>query len=95
VERAIVQSAGAPEKKSSGQPRLEKKQFRVNLLNLYPGLRRFLRSPRPDRINYGFTLTAFAIVVALLFVGPQRRAENVALNLFWALVALILLGFPL
>jgi len=51
-------------------------------LNLYPGLR-FLRSPWwPDRINYGFTLTAFAIVVAL-FVGP-KRAENVALNLFWA-----------
>jgi len=49
-------------------------------------------------INYGFTLTA-AIVVVLLFVGPQRRAENVALNLFWAwwwfdLAGLSLCGTP-
>ncbi|NET39399.1 MAG: 4Fe-4S binding protein, partial [Cyanothece sp. SIO1E1] len=74
----------------------KKKQFRLNLLNAYPVVRRFLRSPWwPDRINYGFTLTAFAIVVAMLFVGPQTRAENVALNFFWAWWwPLILIGFP-
>ena len=98
VERAIVQSSGAPEltEEIFWSAQTKKKQFRVNLLNLYPGLRRFLRSPWwPDRINYGFTLTAFAIVVALLFFGPQRRAENVALNLFWAWWwPLVLLGFP-
>lgn len=98
VERAIVQSAGAPEltEEIFWSAQSKKKQFRVNLLNLYPGLRRFLRSPWwPDRINYGFTLTAFAIVVVLLFVGPQHRTENVALNLFWAWWwPLILLGFP-
>jgi polyferredoxin len=72
------------------------KRFRVNLLNGYPKLRRFLRSDWwPDRINYGFTLTAFAIAVLLLFIGPQHRSENVVLNLFWAWWwPLILLGFP-
>ena len=98
VERAIVQSAGAAEltEEIFWSVQTKKKQFRVNLLNAYPGLRRFLRSPWwPDRINYGFTLTAFAVVVALLFVGPQRRDQNVALNLFWAWWwPLILLGFP-
>lgn len=74
----------------------KKKQFRWNLLNAYPSLRRFLRSPWwPDRINYGFTLAAFAAVVALLFLGPQTRDRNLALNLFWAWWwPLILLVFP-
>lgn len=98
VERAIVQAAGAPEltEEVFWSTRAKGKRFRFNLLNAYPGLRRFLRSDWwPDRINYGFTLVAFAVVVVLLFVGPQRRTENVALNLFWAWWwPLILLGFP-
>jgi len=98
VERAIVQSAGAPEltEEIFWSAQTKKKQYRVNLLNLYPGLRRFLRSPWwPDRINYGFTLSFFALVVAILFIGPQRRAENFALNMFWAWWwPLVLLGFP-
>ena len=98
VERAIVQSAGAPEltEEVFWSTRVKTKRFRFNLLNAYPSLRWFLRSPWwPDRINYGFTLVAFAVVVVLLFVGPQRRTENVALNLFWAWWwPLILLGFP-
>ena len=97
VERAIVQSSG-PEltEEVFWSTRGKAKRFRFNLLNAYPSLRRFLRSPWwPDRINYGFTLVAFAVVVVLLFVGPQRRAENVALNLFWAWWwPLILFGFP-
>ncbi|RKH77692.1 AAA family ATPase, partial [Corallococcus praedator] len=61
------------------------KRFRVNLLNTYPRLRQFLRSSWwPDRINYGFTLPVFAIVVAILFLAPQSRDANIALNLFWA-----------
>ncbi len=98
VDRAIAQSAGAPllteEIFWSAQPK--KKQFRFNLLNAYPGLRQFLRSPWwPDRINYGLTLWVFALVVVILFVGPQQRSENFALNLFWAWWwPLILLGFP-
>ncbi|MBW4576505.1 MAG: sigma 54-interacting transcriptional regulator [Aphanothece sp. CMT-3BRIN-NPC111] len=98
VERALVQSAGAPEltEEIFWSTQTKKKLFRVNLLNAYPRLRRFLRSPWwPDKINYGFTLTAFAILVAILFVGPQNRAENMALNLFWAWWwPLVLLGFP-
>ncbi len=98
VERAIVQSAGAPEltEEVFWSTRVKNKRFRFNLLNAYPGLRRFLRSPWwPDRINYGFTLVAFAVTVVLLFVGPQHRTQNVALNLFWAWWwPLVLLGFP-
>ncbi|PSB32832.1 sigma 54-interacting transcriptional regulator [Chlorogloea sp. CCALA 695] len=98
VERAIVQAGGAPEltEEIFWSAEAKKKRFRVNLLNLYPQLRRFLRSDWwPDKINYGFTLTVFAIVVGMLFIGPQHRSENVALNLFWAWWwPLILFGFP-
>ncbi|AOY79619.1 sigma 54-interacting transcriptional regulator [Moorena producens JHB] len=98
VERAIVQLEGCSEltEEIIWPSQSKKKKFRLNLLNAYPGLRRFLRSPWwPDRINYGFTLTAFAIIVAILFIGPQNRQENFALNLFWAWWwPLVLIGFP-
>ena len=73
-----------------------KKRLRLNLLNAYPQLRRFLRSPWwPDRINYGIILTLFAVVVAMLWLGPQQRHQNVALTIFWAWWwPLVLLGFP-
>jgi polyferredoxin len=66
------------------------------LLNRYPDLRRFLRSPWwPDRINYGLTLGLFAVVIGVLWFGPQQRSQNVALTVFWAWWwPLILLGFP-
>ncbi len=48
----------------------KKRLLRLNLLNRYPALRRFLRSSWwPDRINYGFTLALFAVVVGVLFLG--------------------------
>ncbi len=74
----------------------KKQRFRFNLLNADPTLRQFLRSPAwPDRLNYGFTAPTYAIVVALLFFGPQTRDHNFALNLFWAWWwPLILLSFP-
>lgn len=87
VERAVVQAEEAKEltEEIFWSADTKKKQFRVNLLNAYPNLRKFFRSPWwTDRINYGFTLTAFAIIVAVLFVGPQTRDRNFALNLFWA-----------
>jgi polyferredoxin len=98
VERAILQSQGARSLDESvfwsTQPK--GKKFRFNLLNAYPSLRRFLRSDWfPDRINYGFTFTFFAIVVATLFLAPQTRDRNFALNMFWAWWwPLILIGFP-
>jgi len=98
VERAIVQSSGAPfltesvfwRNKSKG------KQFRLNLLNAYPNLRSFLRSDWfPNRLNYGLVLPLYTVVVMVLFLAPQTRGRNVALNLFWAWWwALILIGFP-
>ncbi len=63
----------------------QQSRFRLNLLNAYPRLRQFLRSPWwPDRINFGFTSWFYALVVALLFLGPQTREANIALNFFWA-----------
>jgi polyferredoxin len=87
VERAIVQAGKGREltEEIFWAAQTKKKQFRVNLLNLYPGLRRFLRSDWwPDRINYGFTVVGFAFIVGVLFLGPQTRDRNFALNLFWA-----------
>ncbi len=98
VERAIVQSLGAPALHESvfWSTKPKGKKFRFNLLNAYPNLRSFLRSDWfPDRLNYGFTMTFFALVVAMLFLAPQTRDRNVALNFFWAWWwPLILMGFP-
>lgn len=98
VGRAIVQSGGAKEltEEIVWPSQTKKKQFRFNLLNAYPGLRNFLRSNWwPDRINYGFTLAFFALVVIIGFVGPQNRQENLSLNLFWAWWwPFVLVGFP-
>ncbi|MFE4106477.1 sigma 54-interacting transcriptional regulator [Almyronema epifaneia] len=98
VERALSQLAGATNitEEIIWPSQGRKKQLRLNLLNAYPRLRHFLRSPWwPDRLNYGFTLTFFAFIVAVLFVGPQTRQENFALNMFWAWWwPLVLLGFP-
>lgn len=98
VDRAIAQSPGTDDLTDEvfWPAEAKKQRFRLNLLNAYPKLRQFLRSDWwPTRINYGFTLSAFALVVAVLFIGPQDRQHNAALNLFWAWWwPLILLGFP-
>jgi transcriptional regulator with AAA-type ATPase domain/NAD-dependent dihydropyrimidine dehydrogenase PreA subunit len=98
IERAIAQSPGnnALTDEIFWPAEGKKQRFRWNLLNAYPKLRQFLRSDWwPTRINYGFTLGAFALVVGILFVGPQDRQHNIALNLFWAWWwPLILIGFP-
>lgn len=98
IERAIVQSNGATEltEEVFWSVGTKSRRFRINLLNAYPKLRQFLRSPwYPDRLNYGFTLGFFAVIVAVLMLGPQTRDHNFALNLFWAWWwALILFGFP-
>jgi polyferredoxin len=57
--------------------------LRYDLLKI-PMVRRFLRSKLwPEDINFGFTVYAFAFLVGLLFIGPQDRAHNFGLNLFW------------
>jgi transcriptional regulator with AAA-type ATPase domain/NAD-dependent dihydropyrimidine dehydrogenase PreA subunit len=98
VERALVQLDKRTEitEEIIWPSQSKKKQFRVNLLNTYPQLRRFLRSDWwPTRINYGLTVVAFALLNIILFVAPQSRSENFALNLFWAWWwPLVLLSFP-
>jgi transcriptional regulator with AAA-type ATPase domain/NAD-dependent dihydropyrimidine dehydrogenase PreA subunit len=98
VERAVTQLSGSNviTEEIIWPSQGKKKQLRFNLLNAYPALRNFLNSSwYPERINYGFTTVAFALIVAILFLGPQNRAENFALNLFWAWWwPLSLLAFP-
>jgi transcriptional regulator with AAA-type ATPase domain/NAD-dependent dihydropyrimidine dehydrogenase PreA subunit len=98
VERAVIQSSGATEltEEVFWSVGTKTRRFRLNLLNSYPKLRQFLRSPwYPDRVNYGFTLGLFAVVVAMLLFGPQSRDRNIALNLFWDWWWLgILIAFP-
>lgn len=87
VERAIVQSDGAPvlTEEVFWSASTKARRFRLNLLNAYPQLRQFLRSPWwPTRINYGLTLWLFALVVLIGITGPQSRDQSFVLNLFWA-----------
>jgi transcriptional regulator with AAA-type ATPase domain/NAD-dependent dihydropyrimidine dehydrogenase PreA subunit len=86
VERAIVQAEKNQEltEEIFWAVETKKKRFRVNLLNIYPGLRRFLRSDwYPDKINYGVTTIGFAFILLVLFFGPQTRDKNFVLNIFW------------
>eukprot|EP00879_Flechtneria_rotunda_P013356 GHRR01013946.1.p1 GENE.GHRR01013946.1~~GHRR01013946.1.p1 ORF type:complete len:902 (+),score=300.53 GHRR01013946.1:340-3045(+) len=58
--------------------------FKWNTLNSLPLLRQLLRSDMfPELINHKIVKPVFAIVVLLLFIGPQDRAHNFCLNLFW------------
>ncbi|ACB50848.1 nitrogen assimilation regulatory protein [Crocosphaera subtropica ATCC 51142] len=97
IERALVQLEGYQEitEEIIWPSQSKKQQFRFNLLKGYPRLRQFFRSPwYPDRLNYGFTVIAFALINIILWIGPQTRAENFALNLFWAWWwPLVLIGF--
>lgn len=98
VERALSQLQGCDDitEEVVWQSQSKKKQYRLNLLNKYRKLRHFLRSDWfPNRINYGLVLGFYTLVVIVLFVAPQNRQSNFALNLFWAWWwPLILLGFP-
>lgn len=98
TERAMVQLSGTNQLTEDiiWPSRGKKQQFRLNLLNIYPRFRSFLRSDwYPERINYGFTVVAFAFIVGVLFFAPQVRSHNFALNFFWAWWwPLILIGFP-
>jgi transcriptional regulator with AAA-type ATPase domain/NAD-dependent dihydropyrimidine dehydrogenase PreA subunit len=98
IERALTQLQGCDDltEEVVWQSQNKKKQYRLNLLNRYPKLRYFLRSDwYPDKINYGFTFSFFALIVLILFIAPQDRQSNFALNLFWAWWwPLVLIGFP-
>ncbi len=99
VNRALLQAQGSSllTEEVFWAQAAKKQLFRLNLLNAYPWLRQFLNSDwYPDRINYGFTAWVFPLVVMILFIAPQDRQHNFALNLFWAWWwPLILLLFPI
>jgi len=62
----------------------DRDRLRLNLLSTVPRLRAFLRSRFwPDVFNADVVRPAFVAVVLLLFLGPQTRDANVALNFFW------------
>ncbi|MFP4652845.1 MAG: sigma 54-interacting transcriptional regulator [Phormidium sp.] len=98
VKRAVTQADGAEELTEELFWSQDNKttRLRLNLFKSYPQLRQFLRGKFwTDGLNYGITTWVFALVVILLFVGPQTRDQNVALNLFWAWWwPLVLIGFP-
>ena len=59
-------------------------QFRADLLKPLPLLRQFLRSQFwPKELNFNFTIYVYLAIVLYLFVGPQDRDHNFALNAFW------------
>ncbi|CAL8472261.1 g11803 [Coccomyxa elongata] len=61
-----------------------KDRFRWNLLRPLPLLQRLFRSELwPEAINFRFTAYVYPALVALLLFGPQDRAHNFGLNLFW------------
>ena len=98
VERALTQLESCKNitEEIVWQSQSKKKKYRFNLLNRYSQLRAFLRSNwYPDRVNYWFIFPFFAFIVAVLFIAPQNRQENFALNFFWAWWwPLVLIGFP-
>ncbi|MEB3354359.1 MAG: 4Fe-4S binding protein [Cyanobacteriota bacterium] len=62
-----------------------------------PRLRDWMRAPSLwNALKFGLVSWVFVLVNLWLWLGPQDRAHNGALNLFWAWWwPLILLGFPL
>jgi transcriptional regulator with AAA-type ATPase domain len=69
VNRALLQAQGSEvlAEEVFWAQAAKKQLFRLNLLNAYPWLRRFLNTDwYPDRINYGFTAWIFPIVVIIL-----------------------------
>ncbi|MEB3199608.1 MAG: 4Fe-4S binding protein [Synechococcaceae cyanobacterium] len=77
------------ERRSSG--------LRFELWRWKPQLRDWMRSPRLwSTLLFGLVSWLFVLVNLWLWLGPQQRQANGALNLFWAWWwPLILLGFPL
>ena len=76
-------------------PRQQRHRF--DLWRWKPRLREWMRAPWLwNTLLFGLVSWLFVLVNLWLWLGPQDRAHNGALNLFWAWWwPLILLGFPL
>lgn len=72
-------------------------RLRFDLFRWRPRLRDWLRSPQLwNLLLFGLVSWLFVLVNLWLWLGPQDRAHNGALNLFWAWWwPLILLAYPL
>ena len=72
-------------------------RLRFDLWRWKPALRQWMRSPRLwNGLLLGLVSWVFVLVNLWLWLGPQDRAHNGGLNLFWAWWwPLILLGYPL
>ena len=62
----------------------QKNSFRIDLLNLIPGLRRFLLSHWWPQRTWVLMMLAFVPVTLMGFIGPQDRGDSITLHLFWA-----------
>ncbi|MFZ9278828.1 MAG: 4Fe-4S binding protein [Vulcanococcus sp.] len=71
-------------------------RFRFDIWRWKPHLRELMRAPRLwNTLLFGLVSWLFVLVNLWLWLGPQERSQNGALNLFWAWWwPLILLGFP-
>ncbi|GIR24189.1 MAG: hypothetical protein CM15mP38_3720 [Synechococcus sp.] len=83
-------------RRCSGQSK-EKKRARFDLWRWKPQLRGWMRAPKLwDGLLFGLVSWLFVVVNLVLWLGPQDRAANPMLNLFWAWWwPLILLSYPL
>ena len=72
-------------------------RLRFDLFRWRPRLRQWLRAPALwNLLLFGLVSWVFVLVNLWLWLGPQERAHNGALNLFWAWWwPLILLAYPL
>ena len=72
-------------------------RLRFDLFRWRPRLRQWLRAPALwNLLLFGVVSWVFVLVNLWLWLGPQERAHNGALNLFWAWWwPLILLAYPL
>lgn len=62
----------------------EKNAFRVDLLNQYPWLRRFLLSRWWPQGFWIPMMLVFVLVTLMGYLGPQTRDASFTLNFFWA-----------
>ena len=72
-------------------------RYRFDIWRWKPQLREWMRAPLLwNTLLFGLVSWLFVLVNLWLWLGPQDRAHNGALNLFWAWWwPLILLGYPL
>jgi polyferredoxin len=92
---AVILPTALPEDVFWTSPRQQR--FRFDIWRWKPRLRELMRAPWLwNGLLFGLVSWLFVLVNLWLWLGPQDRAHNGALNLFWAWWwPLILLSFPL